>query len=307
MVLAMYGYIYRTNFDNGRYKYIGKKKSPVFLGEKYLGSGGTKIFANVLNKYKDTAIVELLEEVNGTQDDLDSREEYWISFYNAVEDSNYLNFHKGGKWGGNTTDNLTSEQIAERSRKISKALKEFNKNNPDWQRGSNNHRYGVHKYGKDAPAYGLKHSEESKRKISESLKGRDRSEEHRHNLSKALTGKKASEDTRRKISNSKKILYSIPENNPMYGKHHSEATRKKISESHKGMKHSEESKRKISESNRGKRMSEESKTKISIAKTGCRNPCYGKKCINNGERNMFVNKSDIDKYINDGWKVGKLI
>ena len=35
----MYGYIYKTtNLVNGKI-YIGQKKSDVFLGDKYLGSG----------------------------------------------------------------------------------------------------------------------------------------------------------------------------------------------------------------------------------------------------------------------------
>ena len=45
----MYGYIYlTTNHINGK-KYIGQKKSNVFLGEKYLGSG--KILKQALKKW----------------------------------------------------------------------------------------------------------------------------------------------------------------------------------------------------------------------------------------------------------------
>ncbi len=62
------------------------------------------------------------------------------------------------------------------------------------------------------------HSEESKRKISESNRGKRRSEE-----------------TRRKMSKANK------------GKHLSEEHKRKISEAHKGNRHSEETKRKMSE------------------------------------------------------------
>jgi group I intron endonuclease len=66
---------------------------------------------------------------------------------------------------------------------------------------------------------GLKHpwrknlTEESKLKISNSLKGHKVSEETRNKLSKAKIGKPRSEETKRKISQA-----TTGENNPMYGK-----------------------------------------------------------------------------------------
>ena len=58
-------------------------------------------------------------------------------------------------------------------------------------------------------------------------------EHHRlHNLGKmpsGMNGKHHSEETRKKMSESNK-----GENNPMFGKHHSAETRKKMSEAHKG-------------------------------------------------------------------------
>lgn len=63
---------------------------------------------------------------------------------------------------------------------------------------------------------GFKHFKESKRKISEALKGENN----------PMYGKTLSEEARKKMSESRK-----GENNPMYGKRHSEETRKKMSES----------------------------------------------------------------------------
>ena len=86
---------------------------------------------------------------------------------------------------------------------------------------------------------GYKHTEESKRKISEALKG-----ENNPNYGKTL-----SKETRKKISETLK-----GENNPNYGKTLSKETRKKISEALKGennpmlgKKHSKETRKKISE------------------------------------------------------------
>ena len=94
-------------------------------------------------------------------------------------------------------------------------------------------------------------SEETRRKISESKKGKKRapfSEEHRRKMSEAKKGRTFSEETRRKMSEAKK------------GKHRSEETRRKISEAIKGEKHplfgkhhSEETRRKMSESHKRKK------------------------------------------------------
>ncbi|CAB4141321.1 grpIintron_endo, group I intron endonuclease [uncultured Caudovirales phage] len=80
-------------------------------------------------------------------------------------------------------------------------------------------------------------SEEHKRKVSETLKGRTLSEEHKRNLSKAARGKQKihSEESKRKMRDAK------------IGKPLSEETKRKLSEAFKGKPRSEETKRKISE------------------------------------------------------------
>lgn len=95
MEKEMYGYIYMTSFDNGRYKYIGKRKSNIFLGTDYLGSGGD-YFQKVKNKYLDSAKVEMID-VCFSEDELNEKEKYWIDKYNAVFDSSFLNVHEGRK------------------------------------------------------------------------------------------------------------------------------------------------------------------------------------------------------------------
>ena len=70
----------------------------------------------------------------------------------------------------------------------------------------------LHHNGNSNPMFGKHHSEEAKKKMSESK-----------------NGKRLSEDTRKKMSEKKK-----GENHPMFGKHHSAEARKKMSESKKG-------------------------------------------------------------------------
>jgi hypothetical protein len=101
-------------------------------------------------------------------------------------------------------------------------------------------------------------SEESKRKMSEAKKGKTHSEEHRRKNSEAKKGKYLnrifSEETKLKMSEAKK------------GKTHSEEHRRKNSEARKGKFHSEESKLKMSEAKKGKTHSEEHRRKNSEAR-----------------------------------------
>lgn len=94
---------------------------------------------------------------------------------------------------------------------------------------------------------GQKHTEETKRKLSEAGKGRKHSEETRKKISEAKKGKPRSEEAKKKISEARKgkkfseehkrsISKSLKGNTRMLGKKRSEETRRKISEAHKGEK-----------------------------------------------------------------------
>lgn len=146
------------------------------------------------------------------------------------------------------------------------------------------------------PALGQKHSEASKRKMSEAKRGlapwnkgktgiyseetlrkigdasrrRKYTEETRRRMSEAHRGKNRppfSEDHKRRISESKR-----GENHPMFGKKFSAERRAKISEAHRGKKHTEEHRRNNAEAQCGKKLSEEHKLKISEAFRGENHP-----------------------------------
>ena len=87
---------------------------------------------------------------------------------------------------------------------------------------------------------GFKHTESTKRKISEKNKGKHPSEESIRKMREKRKDYHHSEEAKRKMSEVKK------------GKHRSEETRKKISEGHKGKHHSEETRHKQSASLKGK-------------------------------------------------------
>ena len=93
-----------------------------------------------------------------------------------------------------------------------------------------------------------------------------------------ISGYRHTEKSKKKMSESKK-----GENNPMYGKTpwnkgktHTLETRKKMSEARKGKTHSLETRKKIGESQKGKTISEETRKKMSEAQKGENHPMYGK-------------------------------
>ena len=104
--------------------------------------------------------------------------------------------------------------------------------------------------------YGFVFSEESRRKMSLSFKGRIYSEATRGRMSEARKRDWISEAYRRKVFESRK------------GRRHSEETKRKMSISLKGKYRSEEQKRNISESLKGRHLSEEHKRKIGIKSLG---------------------------------------
>ena len=126
-----------------------------------------------------------------------------------------------------------------------------------WLFDSTNDGYNISSYSSSH----CKRSEETKRKLSEAMIGENNpmfgshhSEETRKKISESKTGKHPSEETRKKMSEAQ-----TGEKNPWYGKHLSEEHKKKLSEAQIGEKshwfgkhHSEESKKKIRENNPSK-------------------------------------------------------
>ena len=117
----MYGYIYKTsNLVNGKI-YIGQKKSDVFLGNKYLGSG-KKLKSAIMCYGKENFKVELVESVT-CENLMDEKEIYWISYYNSTDDTIGYNISCGGN--------------------VNRTM-----------RGKNHPMYGVSRAGSENPAYG---------------------------------------------------------------------------------------------------------------------------------------------------------
>lgn len=120
-------------------------------------------------------------------------------------------------------------------------------------------------------------SDEIRKKISESSKGRIPSIDSRLKRRRSMLGRKATEETRRKLSEARKNMSDETKNkiriantgekNPQFGKKASEETKRKLSAVHKGIPKSPECRKKISESNKGKKRSPESIKNMIEAKT----------------------------------------
>ena len=120
--------------------------------------------------------------------------------------------------------------------------------------------------------FGTHRTEEQRKKISDSRKGKCFSETHKKNLSLAETGnknynygKEMSLDQRQKISNAHK------------GKIVSDTTKQKLREIQTGKKHTEIALKKMSNSQRGHPTSQTTRKKISEAQTGRNGYWFGKK------------------------------
>lgn len=169
----MFGYIYlTTNLINGK-KYIGQKTYNKFLGNRYLGSGIA--LEKAIEKYGvSNFCVELLESCN-SRHELNEREFYWISKFNAVNSENFYNMREGGH-GGSVKG--TFHHSESHKQYMSKILK--GENNPNYGTNTNHwteesrQKQSKNMSGSGSSMYGKKHSDETKHKISEKFRGKVR-------------------------------------------------------------------------------------------------------------------------------------
>lgn len=164
-----------------------------------------------------------------TADEANEKEIYWISYYDSTNHDKGYNLMKGGS---NNTEIFTDEV----RKKISEGRKKYAATIPTevWHERATK---GVETRRKN----GYVISEETRKKISESNKGRVLSTESREKISDTLKGHPVSNETKEKIKKAHQ------------GKPLSDETKKKLSEAQKGRNCSDETKEKIRKANLGEK------------------------------------------------------
>ena len=96
----MYGYIYKTTCLITKLIYVGQHKAEKFEPNRYIGSG--RRFKKALQEFgKDNFICELIDTAESL-DELNSKEEYWVEFYQSRDPLIGYNVKKGGEQLGLT-------------------------------------------------------------------------------------------------------------------------------------------------------------------------------------------------------------
>jgi group I intron endonuclease len=249
--------IYKTiNLINNKF-YIGQDSNN---NPDYLGSG--LLLKRAIEKYGRENFKKETLEVCDNKEQLNLREIHWIEYTSAKTEG--YNIADGGH-GGNTyteetrkriselfkgreiseetrkkisilnkgrVQNLSEEQRLARSNKLKelRSDSEFMMSNKIALENCNRDysKCTLHCKG-NSYMLGKKHTEETKKKMSESHKenpvsfweNKKFSDEHKQNISDALKGKKRTTEQREKNSG---------EGNPFFGKNHSDDTKKKMSE-----------------------------------------------------------------------------
>ena len=252
--------IYKTiNLVNGKI-YIGKDK---YNNPKYLGSG--KKLKLAIEKYGSERFKkEILEECNSIVE-LNTREIYWIAFFNSTDRTIGYNIALGGT-GGDTISNHPNNYKIRMGHSYWMLKNCPTKNKKYTQEEIEKRKKSfVGKYkGENNPNYGSKRSDKSKKIMSEKRKKwhANLSQEKRLKISKKISESNKGKPGHVWTDMEKKVMSEYMKKNPPFkGKKHSEETRGKISVKNKKPK-SEETKLKLSKASIGNTSAKKVKIEI---------------------------------------------
>lgn len=184
-----FGIIYKATFSNGKC-YIGQTTRGLASRKRdHINSAGSEnvAFHNAINKYgKENLIWEVIDTANSIEE-LNSKEIYWINYYNTYIHSENTNGYNMSLGGSSTLGWIPS---AETKKKISDSHVGIHVGNKNPQFG---------KTRELSTWWGRKHTKEEKIKISDSNKGKILSDETKEKLRIANSGENS---WRTKLSNS---------------------------------------------------------------------------------------------------------
>lgn len=200
-----YGYIYLVTNNITGMKYIGKRNCNK-VSKRYFGRG-TKIKEAIAKYGKENFSLEVLNWARSFEE-LNRMEAYYISVYNADKSPSFYNIYPGGIDGQPTEEGRRSIGI-HNSRTISEATRQ---------------KLREASLGKNNPMYGVIRTEKSKRLISKGVKNKWKDKEYREGQLKRLResnpmlGKHHSEETKKKMSESCLSSIKVVKIDPQTGK-----------------------------------------------------------------------------------------
>lgn len=121
--------------------------------------------------------------------------------------------------------------------------------------------------GEKNPNYGKNHTEETKKRIGDANRGRHPSEETRRKMSDSKRGRKLSEEHKRRAAEGLKKRHAVDPtirkkiSDRLTGMVRSDETRKRISDAKKGCVYSDERNRRVSAALKGRKLSDEQRMK----------------------------------------------
>jgi group I intron endonuclease len=210
------GNIYRILCKVNQKSYIGqyKKDTPIPRWNRHIRDaekGSNCAIHQAIRKYgKDSFEISVLC-ICESQEELDKKEDEYITEYNSMIYDNGYNMVRGGK--GRAPDFHHKEQHKQKMREFMKnriVSEETKQKISESRKGTKNNwseetRLRVAEASRKK-ATGVKHSEETKRKIGEKSKGRQatkgqkRTEEQKKHIGDASRGRKFSEETKQHLS-----------------------------------------------------------------------------------------------------------
>jgi len=166
--------IYKATNNVNKKCYIGQTKFNIEIRKKQHSSNGF-LLHNAIRKYGIDAFEwEVIDDTCQSKEELDEMEYHYIKQYH----SHISEYGYNMTWGG---DGIHGYKHTEKSKKkMSESLK-------GRLSGKNNPMYG--KIGKLHPNFGKKLSKETKKKLSESLKGKKHTKKTRKKMSESHKGK----------------------------------------------------------------------------------------------------------------------
>ena len=209
--------IYILTAPNGK-QYIGKDSNlPNRSNQHLAGSGGSRALHNAINKHgADNFEVEVIRYPGISGEALNAVEMWKIKQLGTKKPKGY-NLTDGGEGCLNPSES-TRRAMSEWQKGVKKSestRRAMSKPKKSFQgrpiSESTRRAMSKAKQGKNNPFYGRKHSEESLRKMSKSLRKMSKNNSGENN---PLYGRKHSEETKRKMSEKQKERWRKKKHNP---------------------------------------------------------------------------------------------